>query len=274
VYRLGSGDAQIVAIHGITASSRAWLAVARALEGRAELLAVDLRGRGRSSALPAPYGIGAHARDLIAVLNHFGLERTVVVGHSLGAYVATRLAVEHPDRVSALVLADGGLTLPGLELADPQAVLEAALGPALARLKMTFPTREAYRDWWRRHPAFAASDIADADIVAYADHDLVGDPPRLRSTVSEDAVRGDAAELFEWGEPAKRLTIPAHLLCAPRGLLNDANPMQPLEVVRAWVQQAPELRQATQVPDRNHYELVMGTTGSAQVADAVAEAIA
>src|SRR5206468_6895035 len=57
-----------VAVHGITSSSRSWVAVARALAGRRELLAVDLRGRGSSRALPPPYGIAAHAADVIALL--------------------------------------------------------------------------------------------------------------------------------------------------------------------------------------------------------------
>ncbi|MFZ1997536.1 MAG: hypothetical protein WAU75_25685, partial [Solirubrobacteraceae bacterium] len=56
VYRLGArpgtGAPPALAIHGITSTSRTWLATARALSDRATLLAVDLRGRGRSVDLP------------------------------------------------------------------------------------------------------------------------------------------------------------------------------------------------------------------------------
>ncbi|MDQ6818311.1 MAG: alpha/beta fold hydrolase [Actinomycetota bacterium] len=270
----GAGDspAQALAVHGITATSRAWLAVARQLAGRGQLVAPDLRGRGCSRGLGAPYGMASHASDLLALLDHFELDRAVLVGHSLGAYIVARLAAEHPERVSALVLIDGGLSIPGIETVDSQRFVEAFLGPALARLRLTFASREAYRSWWRRHPAIAAGDIADADLIAYADHDLVGEEPNLRSSVSEPSVRGDAAELPEMGEPAHRLTVPARLLCAPRGLLNDLNPMQPLHVARAWAAEAPQLRRATSVPDVNHYTITMGHAGASVVADAIDQA--
>src|ERR1039458_9650695 len=70
-FALAGADRQgraVRAIHGITANSQAWLAVARALGDQARLIAVDLRGRGASRTLPAPYGIAAHAADMLAVL--------------------------------------------------------------------------------------------------------------------------------------------------------------------------------------------------------------
>lgn len=267
-----AGAPTVVAAHGITASSRAWTAVARALVGRATLVAPDLRGRARSNELPGPYGAAAYAADLLALLDAMGLDRAVLAGHSLGAYIVARLAAEHPERVSSVVMIDGGLTLPGIERVDPQAFIDAFLGPALARLEMSFHSRAAYRDWWRAHPAFAAGDVAGRDLAAYADHDLIGAPPRLRSSVCEPAVRADAAEMFEVGDPAHRLTVPAQLLCAPRGLLDDPHPVQPLELARRWAAQAPGLRTATLVPGANHYTITLGARGAAAVADALAAA--
>ena len=264
----------VVAVHGITANSDAWLAVARALAGRVRLLAVDLRGRGRSNELPGPYGIAAHVADLLAVLDEVPARRAVFVGHSLGAYIVARLAADHPERVDAALLVDGGLTIPGSRDVDPQEFADAFLGPALARLKMTFASREAYYDWWRAHPAFARGDVADADLVAYAAHDLIGEQQRLHSSVSEDAVRADAGELFEMGSAAHRLAIPATLLCAPRGLLDEPNPMQPLQLVREWAAAAPGQRQAVQVPDVNHYTITLGAAGAAAVASAISVAAA
>ena len=63
-FRLSDGPETVLAVHGITANSRSWLPVARSLAGRASLVAVDLRGRGSSSALPGPYGMAAYASDL------------------------------------------------------------------------------------------------------------------------------------------------------------------------------------------------------------------
>jgi lipase len=246
--------------------------VARSLDGAAGLLAVDLRGRGASSALPPPYGMEAYTRDMLAVLDRCGIERAVLVGHSLGAYAVARFAADRPERVRAAVLVDGGLTLPEIEGVDPDAFLEAFLGPALARLELEFGTREEYHRWWRSHPAFAGPDVAEADLVAYADHDLGGESPHLRSTVARDAVRTDAHELFEIGKPAHRLTVPTEMLRAPRGLQNEPNPMIPAGLASAWAAAAPEHRRVSEVADVNHYTIVMGATGARAVAQAIVRA--
>jgi lipase len=269
-FHLGKGADRpaVVAVHGITANSRAWLPVARALEDRARLVAVDLRGRGRSSGLPGPYGVDRHARDLLAVVDALALEPVVLAGHSLGAYIVARLAAACADRVDALVLVDGGLPIPGGDNLD----LDGFLGPALARLRLRFVDQEAYRAWWREHPAVRGSDIADDDLWAFADHDLVGSPPDLSSTVAEEAVRADAADLVMAADAAYRLEVPARLLCAPRGLVNDPHPMQPLALASSWAAERPSLREAVLVPDVNHYTITLGARGAHAVADAIAAA--
>jgi lipase len=275
-YRFGEPAALsgVLAVHGITGTSHAWLAVARELDGQAALIAPDLRGRGASNQLPAPYGIAAHVADLVALLDHLEIEQLpLLVGHSLGAYICARLAADHPERVRSLLLIDGGLSLPGLENVDAQRFLDAFLGPAIARLRMTFESREAYRDWWRVHPAFKSSDVLDSDLTAYADYDLVGDAPALHSSVNETAIRGDAGDMFEMGEPAHRLEVQALLMCAPRGLLDEPNPMQPLPLGEAWVAESPARRRVVQVPDVNHYTIVMGAAGAGAVSDAVRAAL-
>ena len=153
---------------------------------------------------------------MVAVLDHFGLERAVVTGHSLGAYIAARLAVEHPDRVDAVVLVDGGLTIPESEGVDPEQFLRGFLGPTLTRLEMTFADQASYRAWWAEHPAFAGSDIDPGDLAEYAAHDLTGEAPRLRSSVNPQVVRDDGLDLFATAD-ARALSSPAVLLCAPGG---------------------------------------------------------
>lgn len=275
-FRIGSDrpDAPVVlAIHGITSSSRSWLAVARALGDAAALVAVDLRGRGRGSELPGPYGIDAHVHDMVAVLDQLGIERGVVAGHSLGAYIACALALARPERVSELVLVDGGLTIPVSVDVDPEQFVERFLAAVLARLDMTFPDRAAYRAWWRAHPAFSSADI-DADVLdEYADHDLVGRPPELRSCVSPEAIREDGVDLFRISD-ARSLRTPAVLLCAPRGLLDEPSPMQPLALVRDWARQDRDHRRVVQVPDVNHYTIAIGRRGAEAVAAEILTATA
>lgn len=274
-YRMGAARADaplVLAVHGITSTSRTWLATARALDDRAALIAVDLRGRGASSALPPTVGLDAHSRDMLAVLDAAGLERAVVVGHSLGAYIAARLAVRHPDRVARLVLVDGGLTIRESVGADPAQFVEDFLGPTFARLQRTFESLAAYQDWWAAHPAVAHADVSRADLDAYAAHDLTGAPPHLRSSITPAVVRDDGLDLF--GEPdAARLTVPAVFLCAPRGMINDPHPMQPLADVEAWAAGDPQRRRALLVPDTNHYTIAWSAHGGAAVADAIAAAV-
>jgi lipase len=276
VYRLGSErpDAPaVLAVHGITATSFAWLAVAAALGDDVSLVAVDLRGRGASRSLPGPFGLDAHVADLIAVLDALALERPVVLGHSMGAYVAARLADRCPDRVSRLVLVDGGLTIPGSADVDPEPFMRAFLGPALARLELTFESLDDYVAWWREHPAIAGSDIDPAVLRRYVEHDLVGEPPALRSSVNPDVLKPDGSDVLRCDD-AHRLALPAVLLCAPRGMVNDPNPMQPLDLVHGWAAEDPEHRRAFQVPDVNHYTIALGTAGAAAVAAEVRAAVA
>jgi pimeloyl-ACP methyl ester carboxylesterase len=258
----------VIAVHGITGNSHYWLGVARELGDGVRLVAPDLRGRGESRDLPGPFGQAAHAADLLALLDHLGAARAMFVGHSLGAYIVAGLAVEHPERVAGAVLVDGGLPIPGSENAAPQAFLDAFLGPTLARLAMRFASLEEYLEFWHTHPAFAGKEVDEDDLTAFARHDLIGEPPELRSTVAERAVRGDAAELHSMGEAAGRIAVPAVLLVAPRGLQDNPQPMQPLELAEAWAAAAPEQRSVVFVPNTNHYTVVLGPGGSA-VAQAV-----
>jgi pimeloyl-ACP methyl ester carboxylesterase len=276
VYRLGSQrhDAPaVLAVHGITATSFAWLSCAAALADDVCLVAVDLRGRGESGSLPGPFGLDAHVEDLVAVLDALALPCPVVLGHSMGAYIAARLGARHPDRVSRLVLVDGGLTVPGSADVDPEPFMRAFLGPALARLEMTFESIDAYVQWWRAHPAISGSDIDPEVLRRYAEHDLSGAAPALRSSVNPEVLRPDGGDVLR-SDDAHRLARPAVLLCAPRGMVNDPNPMQPLELVRAWAAEDPGRRRALQVPDVNHYTITLGAAGAAAVAAEVRAAVA
>jgi len=263
----------VIAVHGITANSRAWGLVAATLGGRAELVAVDLRGRGGSRDLPGPYGFDAHEADLLAALDALELSSVVLTGHSLGAYVVARFAERHPERVRAALLLDGGLPIPGFEGPSPTDTATTGVAAALARFSLHFATLADYVDWWRRHPAFAGGQADDAALASYAAHDLSGAEPELRPTASAAAIEADALELARAGSAAARLETPARMLVAPRGLLGEPSPMQPLEQALAWASADPARRSAALVPDVNHYTLVLGRSGAAAVADAIAELV-
>ena len=67
-------------------------------------IALDLRGFGGSNTAPGPYNVDAFANDLSDVLAHLDLDPLVVIGHSMGAAVAQRFAIDRPEAVEGLVL--------------------------------------------------------------------------------------------------------------------------------------------------------------------------
>jgi lipase len=268
VGRWGVGDRVVMAAHGITGNHRSWQGVARALGPDVSLVAPDLRGRGSSTKLPGPFGMRAHADDLVAVLDHLGLEQAVLTGHSMGAYVATTAATVHPSRWSAVVLVDGGVALPLPYGVDPDDMLAGVLGPALARLEMTFADRASYHAFWRDHPALADSGAWTADTEAWLDHDLVGTEPELRSSASLEAVRFDGRELLvdrEVRHAFNDLRQPAVLLRAPRGLLNQVPPLLPDELIDPLRARWP-IRLEMLVDNTNHYSIILAHRGARIVA--------
>ena len=264
----GDGDQVVVAAHGITGNHRSWQGVARALGPEVTLVAPDLRGRGRSHDLPGPFGMRAHAEDLTAVLDHLHLDHAVLAGHSMGGYVATVAATTDPKRWSAVVLVDGGIALPLPDSVDPDAMLAGVLGPALARLEMTFADRAAYHDFWRQHPALAEPGAWNADTEAWLDHDLMGEEPELRSSASLEAVRFDGRELLV-DHAVRRacfdLQQPTALLRAPRGLLNQVPPLLPDELLDPLRARWP-IRLEMLVENTNHYSIVLAPRGARVVA--------
>jgi len=245
----------VLAVHGVTASHRCWSSLAtRATD--LDIVAPDLRGRGRSNGLPGPAGLRQHSDDLARLLDHLGLDSVVVLGHSMGALASVVFADLHPDRVERLVLVDGGLPLEPLPGRTPDETMEATLGPAVARLSMTFPTREAYQEFWREHPAFVRG-ITPA-MADYFDYDLVETAGGYRSGVNPDLFRDDVRSQLDPDTltPAlERLRVPASLVWAPRGLLDQPEPLYPRDVVDHWVERLPLLH-VVEADDVNHYTIV------------------
>ncbi len=276
VGRWGRGRRAVVASHGITANLAGFGHLAAALaDDDVTFLALDHRGRGGSAHLPGPYGMGAHAADLLAVLDHVGVRCAVLVGHSMGAFVVAGAAERAPERVAGLVLVDGGLPIEvelpaGTSIED---AVHAVIGPALERLSLTFGSREAYHERWRAHPALAGPEAWNPVTEAYVDRDLVADGAGgWRSPVSREAVLADGEGPLR-DETARtalaRVEVPSTLLWAPRGLLDQGPPgLYPPEVVAEYAGALEHLT-AREVDDVNHYTILLTARG----ADAVAAAV-
>lgn len=255
----------VLLIHGVTASHLSWPFVAERLPD-ARVIAPDLRGRGRSNEVTGRAGLVAHARDLIAVLDALDVERAVVVGHSMGAFVALVLGDLYPDRVSRVVLVDGGLPLDlpaGLSTDD---VIRYVLGPTAERLAMRFATIDDYLDFWRAHPAFARDWTPELE--AYLAYDLVGEEPALRPATSYATLEEDSIDQNTGTAILDALTTLRHptvLLTAERGLLDQLPALYAADRIPALLSAYPRLEHVA-VPDVNHYTIALSARG----ADAVA----
>ncbi|MGY1795280.1 alpha/beta fold hydrolase [Geodermatophilus sp. SYSU D00525] len=276
------GSPIAVLVHGITANAMAWARVAAALAGEFEVVAPDLRGRAGSAGLPGPYGLERHARDVATLLDRFGADddagadATVLVGHSMGAFVAA-LAAAGParDEVHGLVLVDGGPALAQPPGADVDAMLSAVLGPSLDRLSTSFPDLAAVRAFWARHPAVGPW-VDVPSVAAYLARDLAPGGPPLRSACVPEAVRVDGGDVLlneRVLEATTSLPVPATLLWATRGLL-DQTPGLYDEVRLASLGLEPAGITAREVPGTNHYSLLWADEGVAAIADEVRAAAA
>jgi pimeloyl-ACP methyl ester carboxylesterase len=107
----GSGNLAVVFIHGWTCDLTFWREQAPLYESRRSLL-IDLPGHGESDKPHVPYPMEFFARSIEAVMLDAGVDRAVLVGHSLGGPIAYTFLRLFPEKVKAMVLADAEVTAP------------------------------------------------------------------------------------------------------------------------------------------------------------------
>lgn len=125
-----SGEPTLL-IHGYTDNSRSWSLIAPYLKNR-RLLAIDLRGHGKSDAPACCYAYTDFADDASLFLDAMGVAKADVIGHSLGSMTAQLLAAQHPQKVDHLVLISSTTAIgagPGSWLWDNVTKLTAPIDP-------------------------------------------------------------------------------------------------------------------------------------------------
>jgi haloacetate dehalogenase len=163
----GTGGA-VLLVHGHPRTHATWHRVAPLLASDFTVVCPDLRGYGKSSKPPttsdhAPYSKRAMAGDCVRLMEQLGHDRFAVVGHDRGCYVAFRLALDFPDLVNRLVVADG------IPIAD-----------ALARCDARFAAA-----WW--HWFFLGNPAADAERVICMDPDAWYHVDRAKRHMDDEA---------------------------------------------------------------------------------------
>jgi lipase len=262
--RAGEGSDPLICLHGITAQHRAFNAAARHLGPSRGLVGVDLRGRGDSDKPESGYGLATHATDVVRVLDHLGLEDAVLLGHSMGAFVAMQTALASPERVRALVLLDGGW--PRLESSPEEMTeeekkeaeaIEEGLARAFRRLDKVFESPGAYLDFWFPDRGLTMDDLPP-DLADYYLYDLekVEDgynPKAFRAAAEEDSP--SIASTSPTVQEMSGVHCPVALVRASQGFFPGSDPLISDEA-RDVMAGSLDIREEVLVEGANHYTML------------------
>ncbi|HSD51343.1 MAG TPA: alpha/beta hydrolase [Candidatus Methylomirabilis sp.] len=246
----GKGPA-VVCIHGLTANHTSFASVAHSLSPEYRLIAYDLRGRGDSDKPAQGYSIKIHCQDLRGLLDHYGLRKAIILGHSLGAHIGVAFAVQAPERVSRLILVDGGI--------DVRPEILDSIAPAINRLGIEFPSLEAFLRMLQGLPMFAGRWNEYLD--RYYRYDVEALPTgAVRSKVAKYAIEEELRSLSRgrlWTSH-HRLKCPTLILRAPDGLMTSTDCLMTEEEGRALAHAIPKSKLVV-IPNTNHYTILMGS---------------
>ncbi len=231
----GAGEGAVVGLHGLTATRRYVLMGSRLVERAGRRVVVfDARGPGRSQpARDGDYSYAAMAADLEAVLDALAVERALLAGVSMGAHTAVRFALDHPERVSGLLLVtpahDPAARDVRLERWD---ALAAGLRDGGVDGFVDAFGLDRVAEAWRETAERAMRQRMAAHEHPLAVADALGAVPRSRPFDS-------------WDELAS-LRLPAVVV----GSRDEADPLHPLAIARRYAETIPGARLEVEEPGR------------------------
>lgn len=175
------------------------------------VIGVELQGHGRTADIDREITPAALASDVVGLLDHLGIDRAHILGHSMGAAVTLELAVSHPDRVRRIVPISASVRPDGIheDLADPS---KYATSPRL-------PTQQDFAEFaaeYRRvspHPDhfdefLATLSASNADLKGWSDEQLAGiSAPVLIVQGDRDFTTNEHAALMQRLIPGSQLAI-------------------------------------------------------------------
>ncbi len=147
-----AGAPAVLLIHGAAGSTAWWDPVVPVLANAFRVIRVDLLGHGKSASPTSGYDIANQARAVGVALDRLGVSRATVIGHSTGCAVATALAEQRPDAVTALALIDMGPS-PDAKIPDgllARLILTRLPGRLLWRLRTEATIRKGMRTAFTR----------------------------------------------------------------------------------------------------------------------------
>lgn len=248
-YTVHGDGPPVLLVHGWTCdgSDWSWLAADLAVDHR--VVIVDLRGHGRSTPTVDRFGAEVVADDMIAVLDAIGIDRAVVVGHSLGGTVGSVMAVEHPDRVSALVLVDPKYGLRDTQVERSCAAMAEDPVRTSQKIFATFFTAEtpSWQRFWHERSVAARSP----EWVAWTYQAMFGPGTLGRRSVAQSYLAGrrcptlavyagSAGESAEWDRSLPHGSADRIVVWDGAGhFLHQERPAEFAQLMREWLVTAP-----------------------------------
>ena len=242
------GDGEpLLALHGLASSGHWYRRVAPLLSERYRVIAPDQRGHGATTQAPAGYDWQTLAEDAVRLMDHFGISRAPVLGHSWGGHVASNLAMRFPDRVSRVVMIDGGFQDGGLLPEPTWEAFRQRLAPRLVA-----GTREEYLARLAANLSFCWGDDL-AEIALTMVHE--GSDGQMYDNLRPQ----NHAQVLEtmWNEPPSvvlpRITVPALVIAAdPRADRANSQFSRQREVMVAAAEKALPNGRVHWIPDTIH----------------------
>ena len=240
----------VICLHGITANCRSWDTMAASLGSKHHLIALDLRGRGKSDKPPSGYSLEHHLRDIYNLMDGLGLQRAVLMGHSLGAFISLVFAAQHPELTDRLILIDGGGKLSPGRMDN----ILIAIKPALERLGKVFPSPEAYLEAMKQTPYI---NPWSESIEEYYRYEIVEVEGGVQANLNPDHIKEEADNIrrLDPAEYYSKVKCETLIIRATEGLAADDDLLLPDPVLKLMIKSIPRSR-VYDVSGLNHFGLV------------------
>lgn len=223
-YRTGGDKPPLVLLHGFMASGKTWWRTTEALADRFDVIMPDARGHGNTNSAPDGLTFDTLADDVAHLIEALTLDLPIVLGHSMGAGTAARLAARRPGLVSALVLVDPGVRTPPPPPAPGTEAYERWYKPFLTSLERIRTLdgearAQAYLAFYPPAASWHPEDVENmAEAQATFDLDVLNGslPTYDLDNLIRDVSQVSVPLLLITGDPAKGSSAPPEAVKALR----------------------------------------------------------
>lgn len=199
-YRTGGGGKPVILIHGIGASSQIWARNLDPLAQNHRVYAPDLIGFGRSEKPRPAYTVADHVRCIHDFIGYLQIEKTSLIGHSMGGLTALDLCLAHPQLVDKLILVDSV----ALRNSRPSFTERLICLPVLGELFVTFRSKLVLKKFMAKEFYYRPEFVTDEMLVPLMQADRAAVLELIRTvhrTNSREAIKGiKTLTLILWGD--------------------------------------------------------------------------